>query len=176
MAARGEAVSQHYPAVSASGRWVGYAAASTAWAFAVVSIYWGLGGTAGLGTLGGEIEARAKARDPLLMGLNWVAVALKLAGGCFALMLVRRWGLSPGRLLVMLGWTASLVLILYGGTQTLVVLLVLVGVLDPVTTVDPVVLRWRLLLWEPWFLLWGVLLVGTVRGARRSARAASPRP
>ena len=159
---------------SLPGRWVGYAAAVTAWAFAVVSLYWGSGGTLGLNTLGDDIEQRALARDPLLMGLNWAAVAVKLAAGGFAVMLARRWGLQPGRLRRILGWSASLVLIVYGGLQTLVVLLVLLGVLDPDAPVDSTVLWWRLLVWEPWFLLWGVLLAATVRGASASARAATP--
>jgi hypothetical protein len=33
---------------------------------------------------------------------------------------------------------------------------------------DPRALRWHVLLWDPWFLLWGLLLLLAVRRRRRS--------
>ena len=39
----------------AGARWLGYAAAGCALAFAVVTLYWGLGGRLGLDLLGKEI-------------------------------------------------------------------------------------------------------------------------
>ena len=45
-------------------RWAGYGAAAAAFSFAAVSSYWGLGGLAGLDTLGGDIEPLASP-DPV---------------------------------------------------------------------------------------------------------------
>lgn len=150
--------------------WAAYAAAAAAWSFAMVSVYWALGGTAGLDTLGGGIEELARARDPLILGANGAATVLKVLGGVLALALVRPWGRRlPRWLLLGAAWGGAGLLILYGALQTAGVALVALGVLDPAEPVDPRVLRWRLLLWEPWFLVWGILLAIAAR------RASSPR-
>ncbi len=142
-----------------------------AFAFAAVSIYWGLGGTAGVDTLGGRIEELAVARDPVIVTLVWVTGLLKVAGGVLALALVRPWGNRlPRRWLVRGAWAGAVLLTVYGLVQVTSVALVALGVLTPSEPVEPLVLWWRLLLWEPWFLVWGVLLglsawVGGRRGA-----------
>jgi hypothetical protein len=38
------------------------------------------------------------------------------------------------------------------------VLLAHVGVVEPATPVAREVVYWRLLVWEPWFVVWGLLL------------------
>lgn len=135
---------------SVPGAWPAYAAAAAAWSFALVSLYWALGGTAGLDTLGGGIEELARARDPRILGANGVAAALKVLGGVLALALVRPWCLRlPRWLLLTAAWGGASLLILYGALQEAGVALVALGVLDPAEPVDPRVLRWRLLLWEP---------------------------
>ncbi len=150
--------------------WPGYAAAAVAFAFAAVSFYWGLGGTAGVNTLGGRIEELALARDPMIITMIWVTGILKVAGGLLALALVRPWGLRlPRRWLVRGAWTGAALLTVYGLVQVSSVALVAVGVLTPTQPVEPVVLWWRLLLWEPWFLLWGVLLGLTAWVERKRA-------
>lgn len=152
-------------------RWAAYAAAAVAFLFAVPSVYWGLGGTVGLDTLGGAIEERALARDAALMVANWVAVVLKIGGGVLALTLVRPWGRRlPFRLLRGVSATAAVLLVLYGTLQTVSVLVVHLGVIEPAAPVEPSVLLWRLLLWEPWFLVWGLLLGLAMIGANRRRR------
>jgi hypothetical protein len=49
-------------------------------------------------------------------------------------------------------------LTVYGTVQWAGVLLVHTGVVDPATPVPGEVVYWRLLLWEPWFVVWGLLL------------------
>jgi len=136
----------------AAPRWPGYAAASVAFAFAAVSVYWGLGGTAGVSSLGGSIEQRALAHDPLIVALAWITGGLKVVGGLLALALVQPWGRRlPRRLLLLTAWSGAVLLSVYGALQLTGVALIRFGV-------DPTVLLWRLLLWEPWFLVWGLLL------------------
>lgn len=118
-----------------------------------------MGGTAGVSTLGGRIEELALARDPMIITLVWVTGLLKVAGGVLALALVQPWGRRlPRRWLMGGAWAGAVLLTVYGTVQVSSVALVALGVLTPTQPVEPVVLWWRLLLWEPWFLLWGVLL------------------
>jgi hypothetical protein len=56
----------HAPTPLARSRttaWAAYAACALAWLYAVPSLYWALGGTAGLETVGGAIEQLAPTRD-----------------------------------------------------------------------------------------------------------------
>jgi hypothetical protein len=125
------------------------------WLSAVPSFYWALGGTAGLDTVGGAIEELAHTRDPAGVALGLGAGPLKVAGGLLALALVRPWGRPvPRRLLGGAAWTASVVLTCYGG------LLVAVGALrtPPPGPVDRTALRWHVLLWDLWLLVWGLVL------------------
>jgi hypothetical protein len=50
---------------------------------------------------------------------------------------------------------ASGVLVLYGGVLLVAGALVLTGVIDPAGPVDRAALRWHVLVWDCWFLLWG---------------------
>jgi hypothetical protein len=134
------------------------------------SLYWALGGTAGLDTVGGAIEELARTRDPAGIALGLGAGVLKVAGGLLALALVRPWGRAIPRLLLLgAAWTASAVLTAYGGLLVAVRALVLVGLISPSGPVDRTALRWHVLLWDLWFLVWGLLLgVATWQYGRES--------
>jgi Protein of unknown function (DUF3995) len=147
------------PTRSRTTAWAAYAACALAWLYAVPSFYWTLGGTAGLDTVGGAIEELARTRDPAGIALGLGAGVLKVAGGLLALALVRPWGRAvPRRLLLGTAWTASVVLTCYGGLLVAVGALVLTGLISPAGPVDRTALRWHVLLWDLWFLVWGLLL------------------
>lgn len=55
-------------------------------------------------------------------------------------------------------WLAAVVLVLYGGVLTLIGLLVQAGVVHASAHGDHKALRWHAFLWDPWFLVWGLLL------------------
>ena len=153
--------------------WPAVTAALLAFAFAAVSFYWAAGGSAGLDTLGGRIEELARARDPALVTATWVTGLAKVACGVLALALVRPWRARlGGRLLQLTAWIGAAALIGYGLLQVGSLLLVALGLLEPAEPVEPAVLRWRLLLWEPWFLIIGLLLAQAARTHRRRL----PRP
>lgn len=150
--------------------WVGYAAAAVAFTFAAVSLGWVLGGTVALSTLGNRIEELVLARDPTLITLTWVVVVLKVAGGLLALALVQSWGLRlPQRPLRLTASIGAAALIAYGVLQEASVALIALGLTSAERPAGSVLL-WRLLLWEPWFIVWGVLLGLTARQARSRAR------
>jgi hypothetical protein len=152
----------HQPAPTTRSRapaWAAYAACALAWLYAVPSCYWALGGTAGLDTVGGAIQELARTRDPAGVALGIGAGVLKVAGGLLALALVRPWGRAiPRRLLRGVAWAASMALTGYGGLLVAVGTLVLTGMIGPSGPVDRTALGWHVLLWDLWFLVWGLVL------------------
>jgi uncharacterized membrane protein len=152
----------HQPAASTRPprtAWAAYAACALALLSAIPSFYWAAGGTIGLDTVGGAIEELARARDPFGVALGIGAGVLKVAGGVLALALVRPWGRwVPRRLLGGVAWVASVVLAVYGGLLVVVGALVLAGVIRPAGPVDRTALWWHVLVWDLWFLVWGLLL------------------
>jgi hypothetical protein len=70
-----------------------------------------------------------------------------------------------------LAWTAAAVLILYGLVLTLVGLLVQTGVIHTSRNADHKALAWHAYLWDPWFLVWGLLIAAAlVRGGAGTRR------
>ena len=148
--------------------WVAWGAVVAAFAFAAVSLLWATGSTLGLDTLGGSVERLGRERDPALLAANAVALVLKLLGGVLALALVQPWGRRlPQRPLLALGWLGAAVLVVYGVLQVGTLVLVAAHVLVPDEPLSDRALRWRLLLWEPWFGVWGLLLAGATLRCRR---------
>lgn len=150
----GGAASRRRPRVTAA-----YAAAALAFTYAAVSLYWTAGGTALLSTVSRSIADIGRQGGLLAVALGLAAAALKLAGGMLALALVRPWGRAMPR-----GWLlacaagASVVLACYGAIQVAAGSLVLSGIVRPGTAVDWTALRWHVLVWDMWFLIWGIVL------------------
>jgi Protein of unknown function (DUF3995) len=139
--------------------WAAYAACWVALAYAVVSFYWAFGGTAGIDTLGGRLEELARIGDPVVLWLAGAAGVAKLAGAALALALVRPLGrVVPWRVLVVAAWVGAVVLVLYGGVNVVAGALALGGVVEVAGGVDRTALWWHVLVWDLWFVVWGVLL------------------
>lgn len=140
-------------------RWTGYATFVVGMLYALWSAYWAAGGSAGLDELGGKLAELARQRDPMLIRVVWVTVVLKIVGATLGLALVQPWGRRLPRWLLLSGsWGATAVLVLYGALLVAVQLVVLLGGLQPDAPVDRKPFYWHLFLWDPWFLLWGLLL------------------
>ena len=156
---------------SVVGTVAAYAAAIVAFAYALVSLYWAVGGRGLIGTVGGYVEQMARRGGAAVVLLAVVAVAAKAVGGLIALALVRPWGRVLPRLwLLIVSAAASALLIVYGGLNVAAGALVLSGVLHPLGSVDRMALRWHVGVWDLWFLVWGILLaVATVSYWRRTA-------
>src|SRR5215472_514505 len=172
------------PSAPASSAWsvvgtaAAYAAAVAAFAYALVSLYWAVGGHGLVSTVGGYVEqfARRGGAVPVLVAL--AATALKVAGGLLALALVRPWGrVVPRRWLLLGSAGASVLLVVYGGLNVLAGALVLSGVIHPAGSVDRAALRWHVGVWYLWFLVWGILLaVATIGYRRRTAHRSATLP
>jgi len=146
-------------------RWAAYGACAVAGAYAVVSLYWALGGTAVLHTVGGVAERMARSGGTVALLVIAVTVLVKVLGALLALALVRPWGRRlPRRALLVAGVGAAAVLVIYGAAEVTAEALVETGAIKGSGSVDWTALRWHLALWDPWFLLWGLLLAVATRG------------
>lgn len=123
---------------------------------ALSSLYWGLGGTALVETIGrAAVELRA---DPPW----WIFPALVLVGllkvaGIVVPLAATNGRLRPGRVWRSLSWVGGLGLVLYGGVYTVVAHLALAGLFGEVE--DRPGMLGHAWLWDPLFLLWGACLL-----------------
>lgn len=138
--------------------------------YAAVSVYWGLGGTWLLDTVGGSLAQHRHSAGVMIA--VWVAAALKLIAAVLPLQALRhRGGPRRVRSLWVLSWVAAAILIAYGFVLTVVGLLVQTGVVRASSTADHRALAWHAYLWDPWFLVWGVLIAVALLQAGRSRHA-----
>ncbi len=146
-------------------RWA-YLAAALALGSAAFSLYWLLGGTALLNTVGGEIEELARSRATGTVVTLAVVVLAKLLGAALALSLVQPWGQRfSRRARTLLATVGGVGLALYGGVLVLAGALVLAGIVDASDDTDEYALRWHVFFWDLWFFVWGVALVLAARRA-----------
>ena len=177
---------QHASAASgwpAAGTATAYAAAIVAFGYALMSLYWALGGHGLVSTIGGYVEQFARRGGALPVLIALAAALAKVAGGLLALALVRPWGrMVPRRWLLSGSAGVSALLVVYGGLNVLLGALVLLGVIHPTGGVDRTALRWHVGVWDLWFLVWGILLALAVvcfwrrsaTGARRDGQPTEP--
>lgn len=107
--------------------------------------------------------SRLLARDPLFVASHWLLAGAAAVGVVVALATVRPWGAKvPRRLLLTIAWTLGFLMI----ARSIGVLgfgfvgdaLVLTGLRPPPAEHAALarnLARWDLLLWSPFFLLWG---------------------
>ena len=132
------------------------------------SLYWGLGGTWLVATLGERMV-------DTFAGLEWVLVPVglvKLLGAWVPVLAADRgW---PVRAVTRAAcWAGAAVLVAWGGLNTVVGNLVLGGAIVPDTGYDRTGMIGHAYLWDPLFLLWGLALaVGLRRDAGRRASLA----
>jgi hypothetical protein len=161
-----------WPAV---GTVTAYAAAIAAFGYALVDLYWALGGHALVSTVGGYVEQFARRGGALPVLVALAATVAKVAGGLLALALVRPWGRVVPRGWLLAGSAgASALLVVYGGLNVLLEALVLSGVIHPAGSVDRTALRWHAGVWDLWFLVWGILLASATIGYWRRTATGLP--
>jgi Protein of unknown function (DUF3995) len=155
-----------------AGVGVALAAAAVGILYAAISAYWGLGGTWLLSTVGSSL---VHDRSTAALVAVWAAVVVKLAAAAIPLLACRRTADGRhSRRLTILAWTAGAVLALYGFVLTAIEVMVQTGVINVSKTADHRALRWHAYLWDPWFLIWGLLVLTALALARASGRRALP--
>jgi Protein of unknown function (DUF3995) len=134
-----------------------YGAAVWAFAFAAISAYWALGGKLGSETIAADIARVPLANDPVVL---WATAGLKALAGLLALALVRPGSrVFPWRVLIAAVWVAGLLLTLYGGANLVDHGRMVAGLRDTPAVLGEQAARWHLLVWDPVWLLGGVLFL-----------------
>lgn len=156
-------------------RWAGLAAAWCA-AFALLHVYWALGGDVGLAESAGTDLARQRPTAFVVFGL-WGVAALLMAGGSLWCALARGWphGRQMRRVAVVVGLVLGALLLVRAVGVEAVLLLDAGGI---ASSVGPAQTHWTLWLWNPWFMLGGTLfLLASHRFAHsRSSRRRERKP
>lgn len=137
-------------------QWAAYAACGWAFLFAALSFFWAAGGRTGLHPL----EQDATSNAFFWIAINLVAGILKVIMGLLALALVR-WQAQRRYRKFLLGtvWFLGVGMCLYGGLGLISDVLHVTGIIN-----DPGSWKWffwYLVLWDPWWVLGGVLYVAT---------------
>ncbi|MEH1014350.1 DUF3995 domain-containing protein [Micromonospora sp. CPCC 206060] len=127
-----------------------------------------------------ELRERLLARDPLFVASHWVLAGAAVVGVIVALAAVRPWGAAvPRRLLLAIAWVLGIFMIARAigvlGFGFVGDALLLAEVRPPVehAALARDLARWDLLLWSPFFLLWGTFWTAT--GWRLAARGPARR-
>jgi hypothetical protein len=76
----------------------------------------------------------------------------------------------PRLLMLLAGYTVSVLLMIYGLVNIVGEVLVVSGAVASPSGADRYALHWHLALWDPYFLLWGVFLFLATRHYTRSTR------
>jgi hypothetical protein len=138
--------------------WAGYAACAWGLAFAAISFYWAAGGTAGAVTIGPAITGLA--HDRAFIAVLWITGVLKVVGGLVALALVRPWGRRiPRWMLLWATWAGGILLALYGAASWIQHGMMVGGVLSVPSGLGHTAALWHVVLWDPWWLLGGILFL-----------------
>jgi len=145
--------------------------------YALVSAYWAMGGTALLNTVGGAFQAQGNTDNPSVVLAVWAAVILKVIAAALPLVAVRtrtrpRWGPTVR----LMAWIEAGILTIYGLVLTAVGLLVQAGAIHVSATADHRALAWHAYLWDPWFLVWGLLVTYGLRITGTQPRQPEVRP
>lgn len=136
-------------------RW-GCLAAAWCVLFTAVHLYWALGGQRGLASSAGTELATHRPLWFVLAGL-WGVAAVLLVGAGFNIGLTRwRFRGTLRRVIIALGLLGGGLLVLRGLLLEVVLTTGIGGVSDAVGSAQT---HWGLLLWNPWFMLGGVMVL-----------------
>lgn len=163
-------------------RWAAYV--TCAWTldgYGTLKLYWALGGTALTSSAPLPRSGREElvAQTPGTMAGHWISVGLVLLGALAALATVRPWGqVLPRRLLTVPMWITGALMVLracgalgFGFVGDAMVLTGVLHVDPPDADIARHLSRVDLLLWSPYFLVWGLLWGATAWATpRRPAR------
>ncbi|MCQ1946026.1 MULTISPECIES: DUF3995 domain-containing protein [unclassified Arthrobacter] len=123
------------------------------------SFYWALGGRWLLDTVG-QWAVQESTEAPLRTGVLLGAVAAFKAAAALIPAAAAYGRVPKPGLWRTLSWIGAVVLVLYGGANTVVSNAVLAGLIRPDTGYDRMATIGHAWLWDPLFLLWGGALLG----------------
>lgn len=137
-----------------------WAAFGVGTAYAGISAYWGAGGMWLLPTVGGVFEKWGHSGGAGVLLLQWSVVVVKVIAAALPLLAI--YGLGPiscRKVIQLLAWIDGSVMAVYGLIWTASGLAVQAGIVRVPPHADHRALRWHAFLWDPWFLIWGLLII-----------------
>jgi hypothetical protein len=137
--------------------------------FGLLSLWWAAGGMLAVSTLARSIRDAARAGDEAMLRMALVTGLLKLAAGALAVFSLR----SPGNrrirtVMLSLLWGTGVLLTLYGVLGMVEKVLWATGTTDVPASFGEDAVVWYLVLWEPVWIVGGVLFLLTARRAGRA--------
>lgn len=134
-------------------------------AFSGMSFYWAMGGLIGVRSLGGSIYEMSLNPPPSFIMIVWMTGFIKLLGLVFLLILLIQWK-KPivNVILYYSAKTAGTFLFLYGFLNFLTITLGKLNVFD--LDLDSYATFWRLIFWEPFWMIGGVFYFFSLKGDR----------
>jgi hypothetical protein len=162
------AVTQDRAEATTAGLGAAWAAFAVGLLYAAVSVYWGLGGSWLLDTVGASLTQPGRSASALVVIAVWLAVGLKVIAAVLPLLAAgagaaRSRGPRPIRALT---WVEAVILTGYGLILTAAGLLVQAGLIATSASADHRALAWHAYLWDPWFLVWGLLVTAALFRSR----------
>lgn len=139
-----------------------WAAAAVGLVHAAFSLYWAAGGRWLLRTVGSWAVQLADSRPLAVAAVLGLVTAVKIAGALLPVVVQTRpvRGRRQWRLLF---WAGSVILVLYGLANVVIGWAVLGGLFVPDGGYDSSALIGHAALWDPLFLLWGLVLAAGLR-------------
>ena len=166
----GLAAQPGYPRAGAAARRLAQASCAVGLTYAAVSVYWAAGGTWLLNTVGGTLVHPGGADGAGIIVAVWGAAVLKTAG---ALLPLAAAGVTPWpsavrrrRQVGALAWAEAGLLTVYGLVLAGAGWLEQAGVVAPGASADHRAVAWHAYLWDPWFLVWGLLVTAALLRSR----------
>ncbi|MGP4040148.1 DUF3995 domain-containing protein [Gracilibacillus sp. D59] len=130
--------------------------------FAGMSFYWAMGGLKGVRSLGGSIYEMSLNPEPSFIVIVWLTGVIKLLGLILLLMLLIKWNNNTIiKTLYYMTKIAGIALFLYGLLNFITITLSAINVLD--FDLDSYATFWRLVFWEPFWMLGGIFYFFSVR-------------
>ncbi|WP_163582901.1 DUF3995 domain-containing protein [Gracilibacillus saliphilus] len=130
--------------------------------FAGMSFYWAMGGLKGVRSLGGSVYEMSLNPEPSFILIVWLTGVIKLLGLILLLMLLVKWNNNIIiKILCYMTKIAGIALFLYGLLNFITISLSAIHVLD--FDLDSYATFWRLVFWEPFWMLGGIFYFFSVR-------------
>jgi hypothetical protein len=162
------ALTQNRAEATTAGLGAAWAAFAVGLLYAAVSVYWGLGGSWLLDTVGASLTQPGRSAGALVLLAVWCAVGLKLIAAVLPLPAVGAAAAHSrlSRLIRALTWVEAVILTGYGLILTAAGLLVQASLIGTPVNADHRALAWHAYLWDPWFLVWGLLVTAALLRSR----------
>ncbi|MBS4192797.1 DUF3995 domain-containing protein [Bacillus sp. FJAT-49705] len=133
--------------------------------FAALSFYWAMGGMFGVRSLGGSIYEMALDPPQSFLAIVWMTGFIKLLGVVLLIMPLMKWRNSwIQKSLYFTIKICGLLLFLYGLFNFITISLNAIGILN--FTLDRYSAFWRLVFWEPYWMLGGIFYFFSIKKLR----------